>query len=174
MVNKIIRPEQADTSSGCLICGEALIYTSRTLVLAKCAYCGKEEKTNVFCINGHYLCDKCHSKDILELIEEICMESKLTDPVELAEQIFQLPSLHMHGPEYHSIVPGILVTTHGNSINNKVDSTHIKEAIRRGREIKGGACGFYGVCGAAVGVGIAYSIIHEVTPYSKEERGNVQ
>ena len=41
----------------------------------------------------------------------------------------------------------------------------------RGKAISGGVCGTHGTCGACIGVGIAFSIIHKVTPYSKEERG---
>ncbi|HEY5587943.1 MAG TPA: DUF5714 domain-containing protein, partial [Candidatus Paceibacterota bacterium] len=48
----------------------------------------------------------------------------------------------------------------------------IKEAIRRGKDTKGGSCGFNGSCGAAVGTGTAVSIIEGVTPMSKAERGN--
>jgi hypothetical protein len=41
----------------------------------------------------------------------------------------------------------------------------------RGKAIFGGICGTHGACGACIGVGIAYSLIHKVTPYSKEDRG---
>lgn len=37
------------------------------------------------------------------------MDSDLTDPVELALCVFDLQKLHMHGPEYHSIVPAVLL-----------------------------------------------------------------
>lgn len=160
-----------DNISGCMVCGAELICTPDKPFQAECYYCGKQELTHVFCLEGHYVCDDCHRKDILELVEQICLDSDLADPIELALCIFDLPKLHMHGPEYHSIVPAVLVAAYGNSAKYK-DSEVIKEAISRGKSIIGGICGTHGACGAGISVGIAYSIIHQVTPYSKEERGN--
>ncbi len=159
-----------DNKSGCLVCGAELIYTPDMSFNVECYYCGKTELTNVFCLEGHYVCNECHRKDILEIVEQICIDSGLTDPVELALCIFDIPTLHMHGPEYHSIVPAVLVSAYGNCIKNK-DPSAVKEAILRGKAIFGGICGTHGACGACIGVGIAYSIIHKVTPYSKEDRG---
>ena len=34
-----------------------------------------------------------------------------------------------------------------------------------------GICGTHGTCGACIGVGIAFSVIQKVTPYSKANRG---
>lgn len=159
-----------DNTSGCMVCGRELYCIPDTPLLAKCFYCGKEETTHVFCPEGHYACDECHSKDILRLVESECMKSDSSDPIELALDIFSLPKLHMHGPEYHSIVPAVLVAAYGNSVNSK-DAAAVREAISRGRAVPGGICGTHGACGAGIGVGIAYSIIHKATPYSKEERG---
>lgn len=155
---------------GCLVCGAELIYSPDMSFNAECYYCGKTELTTVFCLEGHYVCNECHRKDILELVEQMCIDSDLTDRIELALCIFDVPTLHMHGPEYHSIVPAVLVSAYGNSTNNK-DTQAIKEAILRGKAIIGGICGTHGVCGACIGVGVAYSIIHKVTPYLKVQRG---
>lgn len=159
-----------DYISGCMVCGRELVYTPGRPLRARCFYCGKEYTTHVFCLEGHFVCDECHRKDVLEIVEQICIDSDLTDPVELALCIFDLQKLHMHGPEYHSIVPAVLVSAYGNISNNK-DILAIKEAISRGKAIFGGICGTHGACGACIGVGIAYSIIHKVTPYSKKDRG---
>lgn len=157
-------------TSGCMICGEELLYNTKP-VKAKCYYCGKEEETYGICKKGHYVCDECHSKDILGLVEEICISMDIKDPVELANRIFEIPGLNMHGPEYHSIVPAVLVAAYGNATGNK-NASDIKIAINRGKDIKGGACGTHGACGAALGAGTAYSIIKEVSPLSLDTRGN--
>jgi hypothetical protein len=47
----------------------------------------------------------------------------------------------------------------------------IREALRRGSETPGGACGRLGACGGAVGAGVAWSIISRATPLSVRERG---
>lgn len=160
--------------SDCMVCGSKLIYTGDFIenksVRMRCYFCGKEEDARSLCINGHYVCNECHSRSILETVEQVCMNNDWIDPMKIAEQIFKLPELHMHGPEYHSIVPAVLVTASGNITGDKRLSV-IKEAIKRGEEVKGGFCGSHGACGAGIGVGIAYSIIHRVTPYSEDHRG---
>ncbi len=155
--------------SGCVICGKELVYHEHSS-LATCKICSREQLTTVTCRDGHFVCDQCHSRDILELLEQYCLQTDISDPIKLAEQIFELPGLKMHGPEYHSIVPAIIVTAHGNNTKQK-NAADIHTAIERGKSIPGGVCGSHGACGAAIGVGIAYSIINSVTPLSKESRG---
>lgn len=167
----LLTSTKGNIRSGCLICQGELIYSPKTQSEEKCMVCGLTEETNVKCINGHYICDECHSGEILGVIEQILTESSLIDPIMLAQQIFELPNLYMHGPEYHSIVPAVLVTAHQNKTGNR-DILKIKEAIRRGKDTTGGSCGFNGNCGAAVGTGVAISIIEGATPMSKAERGN--
>ncbi len=70
--------------SGCLVCGAELVYSPDLSFNAACWYCGRTERTMVFCTEGHYVCNACHAKDILGLVEQICLDSDLTDPVELA------------------------------------------------------------------------------------------
>lgn len=122
------------------------------------------------CPQGHFVCDTCHSADILGKVEQLLTAGSEKGPVALAQKIFELPGLKMHGPEYHSIVPAVLVSAWQN-ITGKKDASKIKEALRRGKDIKGGACGFNEACGAAVGAGTAVSIIESITPMSKSERG---
>lgn len=171
--------------TGCMVCGSELFSTPDKPLLAKCHYCGKEAVTHTFCLQGHYVCDDCHRNSILDSVEKVCSESDDTDPSTLLIKIFDLPGLHMHGPEYHSIVPAVLVTAYLNGLGKKGDSAicdnvindnvindnAIKEAIERGKSQPGCMCGTHGACGAGIGVGIAYSLIHKVTPYSKVERG---
>jgi hypothetical protein len=171
MDNKNCCNPNTGTISGCMVCGHDLFCTPDMPLHAHCFYCGAENRTTIFCPEGHYVCDTCHGKDVLKLAEQICMDSDLDDPVELALCIFDLPNLHMHGPEYHSIVPAVLVAAYGNCANNK-DFSAIHEAVSRGKSIVGGICGTHGACGAGIGLGIAYALIHKTTPYSKEERGN--
>lgn len=163
-----VKVDQKKTE-GCLICGNDLIYAD-TQSKEKCMICGKYFETYVKCSEGHYVCDICHSLDILEKVEKYLFASNEANPITLAQQVFELPGLNMHGPEYHSIVPAVIVTAWQN-LNNRKDASRISEAIRRGKDIKGGSCGFYGSCGAGIGVGTAVSVIEGATPMSKNERG---
>jgi hypothetical protein len=68
------------------------------------------------------------------------------------------------------MVPAVLETARQN-IKGSRDVEKIRETIRRGKDIKGGSCGFHGNCGACVGAGIAESVRLGAAPGSKEERG---
>lgn len=163
--------EVESEKTGCLICGSELVYSNEGGSLKTCSICGKSYEAEASCINGHYICDECHRGNILGIIEQQLNESTEVNPLKLIEHIFENPELKMHGPEYHSIVPSVIVAAHQNKQKNR-DLSKIKEAIRRGKDIKGGSCGYNGNCGAAVGTGTAVSIIEGATPMSKAERSN--
>ncbi|MPM44525.1 hypothetical protein SDC9_91203 [bioreactor metagenome] len=159
-----------ESLTGCVACGSELAYSEQPSQ-EKCLVCGQTFETNVKCKNGHYVCDNCHRADILTKVERYLHNTTEQDPIALAKNVFDLPDLKMHGPEYHSIVPAILVTAYQNK-NGIYDPAAVKEAIRRGKEIAGGSCGYSGGCGAALGTGIAVSIIEKATPMSTAPRGN--
>ncbi|MEN6463404.1 MAG: DUF5714 domain-containing protein [Syntrophomonas sp.] len=155
--------------SGCMVCGAELLYRD-TKQPVQCAICGKQEKSVVSCKNGHYICDQCHSQNILGQVFNLCSQTDSGDPIAILNKMFEIPRLHMHGPEYHSMVPAAIVTAYAN--RKGLDKTlMLNEAIARGQEVKGGSCGLHGICGAAAGAGIAYSIINDVSPLSGEARG---
>lgn len=172
------RPPKAQSTScctpkkteGCLICGSELVYSSDAPFKEICYICGRPFDTYVKCIKGHFVCDTCHSLDILGRVEQLLAASDEINPAVLAKKVFDLPGLNMHGPEYHSIVPAVLVAAWQNQAGKK-DVAKIAEAIRRGKGIRGGACGYEGNCGSGVGAGIAVSIIESATPMSRDERG---
>lgn len=161
------RPDSS-RSEGCLVCGGELAYNQNGS-LEKCLVCGKSMSAQVKCRKGHYICDACHVGNILQNVESMLAASTETDPVILAQRIFELPRLNMHGPEYHSIVPAVLVTAHQN-LSGTRSTEDIQEAIRRGKSVQGGSCGLHGNCGAGVGSGIAVSIIEKATPMTGQPR----
>jgi rubredoxin len=57
--------------TGCLVCGKPLVY-SESAGPADCVYCGARKQTNATCIDGHYVCDVCHSASARDLIETYC------------------------------------------------------------------------------------------------------
>ncbi len=155
-------------ADGCVVCGGALVYAD-TPHTDTCIVCKGRFETHVSCPNGHYICDACHGADILGQVKRLLVSSTSADPVALLLEIFRLPALKMHGPEYHSIVPAVLIAAYQNAAGFK-DGAMLDEAIRRGRDIKGGSCGYHGVCGAASGTGIAASIIEKATPLTADTR----
>ncbi len=158
--------------TGCMVCGTELMY-SQASRRQPCYYCGQEVYGNVVCEAGHFVCDKCHAHDALSIVEEVCLNSQETDMVALMAKIRNHPAFPMHGPEHHSMVPAIILTAYRNT-TGRLDRDQIITGIERGGAIAGGSCAFYGVCGAAVGVGIAFSVILRSDPYQAVQRQRVQ
>lgn len=157
-------------TEGCMICGKPLEYSAEKPTKEICNICGRQFETYVKCPDGHYICDSCHSKDILGKVGQFLASRDDKNPVTLARKVFELPGLNMHGPEYHSIVPAVLVAALQN-LRGQKDLSKIMEAAERGRDIKGGSCGIYGSCGAGIGAGIAVAVIEGTTPMSRSDRG---
>ena len=155
---------------GCLICGKPLKYRKGHSKL-RCYYCGNSYEANASCTEGHYVYDFCHSAGAFGLIERFCIDTKLEDPIEIAQALMRAPPLKMHGPEHHFLVPAALVAAYANvkGISLAERRRLIGEARKRAKNILGGFCGFYGDCGAAVGTGIFVSVITGSTPLKKEE-----
>jgi hypothetical protein len=154
--------------NNCGVCGRALVYAPEA-VKRKCAYCGREDMTMIYCPEGHYICDSCHSKSALEVLREVLSTSRSANPAEILEMVMAHPAVPMHGPEHHAIVPGAIVAAVRNSGYPLPDGA-VEKALERASKVPGGWCGFYGDCGAAVGVGIAVSVITGATPLTGKQR----
>ncbi len=168
-INHLMKGNEPQVQSGCVICGSSLTYSANAEEHT-CDVCGETFSSNIKCVHGHYVCDHCHNGDVLDHMEELLTKSTEKNPIRLAEMVFDMPTMKMHGPEHHSMVPAVLETAHQNILGIR-DVGKIQEAIKRGKDIKGGSCGFHGNCGACVGTGIAESIYLGATPKSKDERG---
>jgi len=158
--------------SGCMACGKEIGYLAHEREVP-CHYCGGIKKTNTLCVEGHYICDSCHQQDGLSAIRLLCAETQEQDMLVLLETIRRHPAIPLHGPEHHAMVPGIILATYRNR-GGDISREAILSGIERGSKVPGGVCGFWGNCGAAVGVGIAFSVLLEATPLTPKARQQVQ
>ncbi len=156
------------SQTDCGVCAKPLVYATESVTM-RCAFCGKEKKTPIYCPAGHYVCDSCHSQAALDVLRQVLASTKTTDPSLIIEQVMSHPSVPMHGPEHHVIVPGALVTAVRNS-GYPLTEGAVEKALERASKVPGGWCGLYGDCGAAVGVGIAVSVITGATPLTGKPR----
>jgi len=155
--------------SGCLICGEELVY-SEDLNNLECQVCKKSFESNVACKNKHYICDECHGDGAMDLIVKYCLNSKEIDPIKLAVELMKFPQIKMHGPEHHLLVPAVMLTVYQNT-TEKIENLEkiLTLAKKRAEKVPGGYCGSHGNCGAGVGSGIFMSLITRATPISDKE-----
>lgn len=153
----------------CLICGAPLEYLGED-ILMECAICRRTAPSKTRCTKGHHVCDGCHMKG-LDAILEICLKEEGTDPVAIADRIMASPFCHMHGPEHHAIVGSALLTAYRNAGGDVDLSEALPEMLRRGMAVPGGACGFWGACGAGISAGMFVSIATGATPLSDSSWG---
>ena len=158
-----------ESKSDCLVCGREIIYLQEKTPL-NCTFCHQTKWADACCKNDHFVCDSCHAEKPGTWIEQQCLRSDATDSIKFAVEIMRHPSVAMHGPEHHFLVPAVLLTAYFNLKQQKGMKTRkVKEARRRAQNIVGGSCGFHGACGAAIGVGLFVSLVTEATPMSREE-----
>jgi len=157
--------------SNCLLCGSPLIYFTEARIYT-CELCEGQFESEAACQQGHFICNACHGASAIELIEKVCINSNSTKPVEMAIALMSAPSISMHGPEHHFLVPAVLLTAYCNQKGDtKEKMKKIKVARQRASNVLGGFCGFYGACGAGIGTGIFISLITDSTPLSEETWG---
>lgn len=150
----------------CLKCNGDLIH-DQELVYKKCALCGIEEKTYIACENGHYFCDKCASKNTIDKLFEMVPQITEKNPLEVSEKLFHECGIYGNSP--HPLATAAFLIAYKN-LTGEINNRQIYEGIERALKIPGGWCGYYGNCGAAVGLGIAIAIITKSTPISDRER----
>ncbi len=150
----------------CLICGAPLEYLLRDEVM-ECAVCGKKEKSRTRCVKGHYVCNACHMQG-LDTILGICLGETSRNPWEIIEKMMAQPFCHMHGPEHHVMVGAALLTAYKNAGGDIDLKDALTEMMERGKSVPGGACGFWGACGAGISTGMFVSIVSGSTPLKNE------
>lgn len=94
----------------CVICSAPLEYLQKD-ELMECVLCHKKENSKTRCVNGHYVCNECHTNGMDGIIG-ICLEETSKNPVEIIEKLMAQPFCHMHGPEHHVMVGAALLTAY--------------------------------------------------------------
>ncbi len=153
----------------CLICGAPLKYLESEQE-AQCLVCKKTEYTRTTCINGHYVCDTCHTKGI-DGIFAVCLNEQSKNPIAIMDKLMALPFCHMHGPEHHIMMGCALLTAYKNAGGDIDLEKALVELKSRAEKVPGGACGFWGACGAGVSTGMYISLILGATPLTEEPWG---
>lgn len=154
----------------CLICGKPLKYFPESQEM-ECHFCHRKFKSNTSCEDGHYVCDECHAQQGFEAIRKYALSSKSCNPIEIAAGMMHSPYIHIHGNEHHVLVGAALLTAYHNAGGDINLEKALMEMEKRGKQVPGGACGFWGACGAAISSGMFISIVSGSTPLKQEEWG---
>ena len=153
----------------CLICKAPLEYLHADEEM-ECVLCRKKQYSKTRCVNGHFVCDECHSGG-MDGMMAICLRSRSDDPFEIMEEMMRIPTCHMHGSEHHVMVGSALLTAYKHA-GGEIDlPAALCEMMKRGKQVPGGACGFWGACGEGISTGMFISIALNATPLAGEAWG---
>ena len=151
----------------CCLCKKPMLILQK---MEACSFCGKTERTDYLCVDGHYICEECRLASAEIIIRKVCESTRETDPMKIAVLLMKHPAVQMHGPHHHYLISSALLAAIRN-LNKFELSDHVfDDAISRGKRIPLGSCGLLGVCGSAVGIGIAVSVATKATHMSDKER----
>ncbi len=113
------------------------------------------------------------NEKLYENIKIICLNGfdNEAKPLQLMEKVWENFDFPMHCPEHHFLIPAVLLTVYRRLKNDdkEILGKDLIIAEERAKNILAGFCGWYGVCGAAVGSGIFLSLLTDTSPYSTEK-----
>ena len=153
----------------CLICKAPLEYLTQDEMM-ECAICHKQELSKTRCTAGHYVCSECPTQGMASIFG-LCLSETSRDTIAILEKMMSMPFCHMHGPEHHVMVGAALLTAYKNAVGEVDLPKALQEMYSRGKAVPGGACGFWGACGAGVSAGQFVAIATASTPLAVEPWG---
>ena len=143
----------------CLVCGSPLEYLTQAQK-SKCIYCGKEFNNYVLCLNGHFVCEECHNRPIIDKAKEICLTSTSIDPYFIFEEMLQQSNVPMLGCHHAFMVAGALLGALKKERTIKITEEGVDEIFSRiSNQAIGGYCGLTGICGIAPAVGACFAYL---------------
>ena len=109
---------------------------------------------------------------IAKLIIEACLLETSANPIEIFSNIARKDYIRIHGPEHHILDGAAILTAYYNAGGNIDLKSCLEEISKRGLQMPGATCGYWGVCGAVSSIGAALSIIDGTGPLSNEDWGS--
>jgi hypothetical protein len=142
-----------------MICGESLAYADVSGQF-ECSFCGKTGIGHVSCPRGHFICDPCHNRDAMQMIESVIFSTRSADSFAVAELAMSFPGLPMLGCQHAFIAGGALMAALKNEGSLGITDGDIRECFdRTEKQAHGGYCGLTGVCGIAPALGAVFSVL---------------
>ncbi len=140
----------------CVVCGKVPYETEGKIL--SCSYCGQSESSDLACEDDHYLCESCRICTPTEIIHRTCIASTSNNPLQLANLLMHHPAISIFGPEHHFLASAVLLAVAHNAGSEMNLETRLGQAAKRVNRF-GLSCASFGVCGAAMAVPIAISLL---------------
>lgn len=102
-------------------------------------------------------------------ISALCLLEKSKNPVEIFLNLTKTLNCPVHNPVHHILVGSALLTAYKNAGGNIDLEKSLLELKNRAEQVPGGACGYWGACGAGISSGMFVSIVTGSNPLANEE-----
>ncbi|AEJ19051.1 DUF5714 domain-containing protein [Gracilinema caldarium] len=152
-------------SGKCLVCGAKLEHRDESIIVM-CSKCGKKERTCIVCEKEHYLCNACATETVMAKIFQKIPEIDCQNPCDIGEKLLIECGYAGNSPHFVVAIAFLLALKNLSFVTLE----DVFEGMMRASQIPGGWCGYYGSCGAAVGLGVAVSILTKATPMTDKSR----
>lgn len=124
-----------------------------------CDYCGSSRTTSSLCAEGHFVCDECEKRDMIEVVQDFALTTRETDPVKISELLMRLPGLPMLGCDHALIAGASLAAALKNSRYAKITDGELQAVLSRTtKQSIEGYCAQTGVCGITSAIGACFSV----------------
>lgn len=102
-------------------------------------------------------------------IMALCIAEKSNNPVEIMLNLARSLDCPVHNPVHHILVGSALLTAYKNA-GGDIDLEKTLEELKiRAQQVPGGACGYWGACGAGLSSGMFVSIVTGSNPLANKE-----
>ena len=102
-------------------------------------------------------------------ITAFCLAEKSKNPVEIFLNLVRALDCPVHNPMHHVLVGSALLTAYKNAGGDIDLEKSLIELKNRAQQVPGGACGYWGACGAGISSGMFVSIVTGSNPLKNEE-----
>lgn len=102
-------------------------------------------------------------------ITALCLAEKSKNPVEILLSLAKSLECPIHNPVHHVLVGSALLTAFKNAGGELDLEKALAELRVRAEQVPGGACGYWGACGAALSSGMFISVVTGSNPLADKE-----
>ena len=102
-------------------------------------------------------------------ITALCLSEKSKNPIEILRNLTVSLNCPIHNPMHHILVGSALLVAFKNAGGDIDLEKALEELKTRAEQVPGGACGYWGACGAGISSGMFVSIVTGSNPLANEE-----
>jgi len=102
-------------------------------------------------------------------VTALCLSETSKNPVEILLNLAKSLDIPVHNPAHHILVGSALLTAYKNAGGKIELEKTLDELKTRAEQVPGGACGYWGACGAGISSGMFVSIVTGSNPLKNEE-----